>query len=302
MSQIKISVNDVRAENKAFKRMIGKVDDEKADLSSLRHRIDSRIAGRRSIDSRMSQASSKLNDLQNRIQAVYIFIEYGMDAYIRADDKAKDHPFEKKKKKSVWDKIGGAINAVADGVAGFVGGVTDAVIGTVEGIYNMVVNPIQTIQGIVYVATHPVDVAVGIWNAVSESWNNDVVNGDAQSRGKWFGRMIGEVALAAVGTKGVDKVGKLAKGSKIIQEAGGVRVVPDVLRGKMPGFKRNTVTQVKSDIPELQGDSPQSKPEIDGKRSRSGEGEGISDVFTVTTKYSRKDLQGLRGFSDQING
>jgi hypothetical protein len=55
----------------------------------------------------------------------------------------------------------------------------------------------------------------------------DVVNGDAKSRGKWFGRMIGEVALAAVVTKGVDKVSRLAKGSKIIREAGGVRVLPE---------------------------------------------------------------------------
>ncbi|WP_027088400.1 hypothetical protein [Cohnella panacarvi] len=250
MSQIKINVNDVRAVNKTFKRMIGRMGDERDDLSSLRRRLDGDITRRRNIDSRMSQAGSKLGDLQTQLQALYNFIDYGMDEYIQADEKAKDHPFEKKKKKSVWDKIGGAINAAADGVTGFVEGVADAVIGTVEGIFNMVVHPIQTIQGLVYVVTHPVDVAVGIWNAVSESWNNDVVNGDAQSRGKWFGRMIGEVALAAVGTKGVDKVGKLAKGSKIVQEAGGVRVVPEVLRGRMPGVKRDMGTPAK---PEVEG-------------------------------------------------
>ncbi|WP_027084711.1 hypothetical protein [Cohnella panacarvi] len=235
MSQIKIHVNDVRAENKAFKRMIGRVGDERDELSSLRRRLDSDITRRRSIDSRVSQAGSKLGDLQTRLQSLYNFIEQGMDAYIQADDKARDHPFEKKKKKSIWDKFGGAIKSAADGVTGFVEGVADAVIGTVEGIYNMIAHPIQTVQGLVYVVTHPVDVAVGIWTAVSESWNNDVVNGDAQSRGKWFGRMIGEVALAAVGTKGVDKIGKLAKGSKIVQEAAGVRIVPDALRGRVPG-------------------------------------------------------------------
>ena len=239
MSQIKINVNDVRAENKAFKRLIGRIDDRREELSSLRYRIDGRITSRRNIDSSLNQASLKLNDLHNRLQALYNFIEYGMEAYVQADDKARDHPFERKKKKSIWGKIGGAINSVVDGVTGFVEGLADAVIGTVEGIYTMIVHPIQTIQGIVYVATHPVEVAVGVWNAVSESWNNDVVNGDAQSRGKWFGRMIGEVALAAVVTKGVDKVGKLAKGSKIIQEAGGVRVLPEVMKGRILGKEKN---------------------------------------------------------------
>ncbi|WP_027085548.1 hypothetical protein [Cohnella panacarvi] len=252
MSQIKIHVNDVRAENKAFKRMIGRIGDERDELSSIRRRLDGDITRRRNIDSRMSQAGSKLNDVQTRLQALYHFIEYGMDAYIQADDIARDHPFEKKKKKSIWDKIGGAINAAADGVAGFVEGVADAVIGTVEGIFNMIAHPIQTIQGLVYVVTHPVDVAVGIWTAVSESWNNDVVNGDAQSRGKWFGRMIGEVALAAVGTKGVDKIGKLAKGSKIVQEAAGVRIVPDALRSRLPGGKWQTGSPGK---PEVEGTS-----------------------------------------------
>jgi len=42
---------------------------------------------------------------------------------------------------------------------------------SIEGIYTLIVHPIQTIQGIVYVATHHMDVALGIWNAVSESWN-----------------------------------------------------------------------------------------------------------------------------------
>ncbi|WP_027085545.1 HNH/ENDO VII family nuclease [Cohnella panacarvi] len=252
MSQIKIHVNDVRAENKAFKRMIGRIGDERDELSSIRRRLDGDITRRRNIDSRMSQAGSKLNDVQTRLQALYHFIEYGMDAYIQADDIARDHPFEKKKKKSIWDKIGGAINAATDGVTGFVEGVAEAVIGTVEGIFNMIAHPIQTIQGLVYVVTHPVDVAVGIWTAVSESWNNDVVNGDAQSRGKWFGRMIGEVALAAVGTKGVDKIGKLVKGSKIVQEAAGVRIVPDALRSRLPGGKWQTGSPGK---PEVEGTS-----------------------------------------------
>ncbi|MFD0671902.1 S-layer homology domain-containing protein [Cohnella sp. GCM10027633] len=132
--------------------------------------------------------------------------------------------------KSIWDKIGDGLHAAADGVTGFMEGTTEAVIGTVEGLWTMVTHPIETVQGLVYVVQHPVQTAQGIWKAVSDSWTNEVVNGDADSRGRWFGRMIGEVALAAVGAKGVDKVAKLAKGTRIVQEAGGVRII----RGDAP--------------------------------------------------------------------
>ena len=171
MSQIKINVNDVRAENKAFKRLIGRIDDRREELSSLRYRIDGRITSRRNIDSRMSQASLKLNDLHNRMQALYNFIEYGMEAYVQADDKARDHPFEKKKKKSIWGKIGGAINSAVDGVTGFAEDVADAAVSTVKGIGNMVVHPIEVGNGIAYVAGRTWKTSQDIWDKVEETWN-----------------------------------------------------------------------------------------------------------------------------------
>ncbi|MFD0671912.1 hypothetical protein [Cohnella sp. GCM10027633] len=110
-------------------------------------------------------------------------------------------------------------------MTGFMEGTAEAVIGTVEGLWTMVTHPIETVQRLVYVVKHPLQTVQGIWKAVSDSWTNEVVNGDADSRGRWFGRMIGEVALSVVGTKGVDKVAKLAKGTSIVQEAGGLRIV-----------------------------------------------------------------------------
>lgn len=50
-----------------------------------------------------------------------------------------------------------------------------------------------------------------MWDAIVESWDSQVINGDAESRGKFFGRAFGEVALALVGTKGVDKAVKVRR-------------------------------------------------------------------------------------------
>ncbi|MFD0671915.1 hypothetical protein [Cohnella sp. GCM10027633] len=225
MSQIRIDVNGVQTEYRSFKSAYRKIKDEAHQLSSSRTRIDGRIAARRSIDSRLSRAGSRLMRVENQLEALYDFIEHGLQSYIQADDKAKEHPFEKKKKKSIWDKIGDGLQAAAHGVTGFMEGTAEAVIGTVEGLWTMVTHPIETVQGLVYVVKHPLQTAQGIWKALSDSWTNEVVNGDADSRGRWFGRMIGEVALSVVGTKGVDKVAKLAKGTKIVQEAGGVKIV-----------------------------------------------------------------------------
>nr|WP_282597738.1 polymorphic toxin type 50 domain-containing protein [Bacillus sp. REN3] len=80
------------------------------------------------------------------------------------------------------------------------------------------------------------ETAKSIWNSISDSWKNDVINGDAKSRSEWFGRAVGEAALAIIGTKGVDKAVKVAKGARVVKEGGGVRVVrPETIEKKDGG-------------------------------------------------------------------
>ena|GEM_PF-5580440 len=114
-------------------------------------------------------------------------------------------------KKSIFDWIEDAYKTLKDIGEGLLEGITDAVIATFEGIKEMVLNPIETLEGIIYVIKHPKKTAETMWKAIVESWEQDVVNGDAKSRAKWFGRAFGEIALAIIGTKGVDKVAKIAK-------------------------------------------------------------------------------------------
>ncbi|MFD0670582.1 hypothetical protein [Cohnella sp. GCM10027633] len=284
MSQIRIDVNGVQAEHRSFKSAYRKIKDEGQQLSSTRQRIDGRIAARRGTDSRMSRAGSRLTRVENQLEALYDFIEHGLQSYIQADDKAKEHPFDYKKKKSIWEKIGDGLQAAAHGVTGFMEGTAEAVIGTVEGIWTMVTHPIETVQGLVYVVKHPLQTAQGIWKAVSDSWTNEVANGDADSRGRWFGRMISEVALAVVGTKGVDKVAKLAKGTRIVREGRGVRIVHVDAPEKVHAQPEPTKPS-----PKPEGDKqPKGLPEASPKAKKTFSDMSADEQLAIAKQYSRR--------------
>nr|WP_246861233.1 HNH endonuclease [Bacillus sp. REN3] len=154
-----------------------------------------------------------------------------MDLYVKADKKADR--FREPEKKSIWEKTAGGFKTANDIRKGFRKGVAGALFSTVEGIWNAVTHPIKTANGIVYAIGHPVETAKSIWKSISDSWKNDVINGDAKSRSEWFGRAVGEAALAIVGTKGVDKAVKVAKGARVVKEDGGARVVrPETIEKK----------------------------------------------------------------------
>lgn len=50
---------------------------------------------------------------------------------------------------------------------------------------------------------------INIWASLSDSWKRDMVNGDAESRSRWITYSLATVVTALIGTKGIDKVGKL---------------------------------------------------------------------------------------------
>lgn len=50
---------------------------------------------------------------------------------------------------------------------------------------------------------------------ISESWERDVVHGNAKTRAHWLGYVVGQVVLSIVGTKGVDKVAEIGKAAAI---------------------------------------------------------------------------------------
>jgi predicted ribonuclease toxin of YeeF-YezG toxin-antitoxin module len=233
VSKINIKVKQVKAANKDLVNLSSRVDRVGNHISSVRHRVDGRIVSRRSIGRNLNEAAAKVREAEKKLKEIHQFVDVSMDLYVKADKKADR--LKELEKKSVWDKMKDIFGTANDVVSGFRKGVAEAVFSTVEGIWNAITHPIETAKGIVYAVSHPVETAKSIWKSISDSWKNDVINGDAKSRSQWFGRALGEVALAIIGTKGVDKAVKMAKGAKVVEEAGGVRVVRPETIEKLDG-------------------------------------------------------------------
>ena len=95
--------------------------------------------------------------------------------------------------------------AIAKGVGV---GLYDAGKDFVTGIWDFIVNPKESIESVVHAATHPVETFTYLKTAISDSYENDVVNGDAYSRSRWFSYAIGTVGASIVGTKGAGALTK----------------------------------------------------------------------------------------------
>src|SRR5699024_1355870 len=87
-------------------------------------------------------------------------------------------------------------------------GVYDVGEETVVGVYNTVAHPIQTGSAMWDAVSHPIDTSKYIINAIEESYDRDMVDGDAESRAKWVTYASGMIATAIFGTKGAGTVTK----------------------------------------------------------------------------------------------
>ncbi|MGN4846266.1 zincin-like metallopeptidase toxin domain-containing protein [Bacillus cereus group sp. MYBK134-1] len=98
-------------------------------------------------------------------------------------------------------------------------GQNEAVLDELKGILNTILHPIDSVEGAVYALSHIDETFAAVEQAISDSWNQDVVNGDWNSRAKWYGNVEMQVKLAIaelfVGTKGIDKIPKLGEVSKL---------------------------------------------------------------------------------------
>ncbi|MGH1049426.1 zincin-like metallopeptidase toxin domain-containing protein, partial [Bacillus mycoides] len=97
-------------------------------------------------------------------------------------------------------------------------GQNEAVLDELKGILNTISHPIDSVEGAVYALSHIDETFAAVEQAISDSWDQDVVNGDWNSRAKWVGNVEMQVKLAIaelfVGTKGADKISTLGKVSK----------------------------------------------------------------------------------------
>ncbi|MCY8856546.1 T7SS effector LXG polymorphic toxin [Bacillus atrophaeus] len=105
---------------------------------------------------------------------------------------------------TIWEVIKGA------GV-----GVYDVGKDTVTGLWDLVTKPDEVIEGIVGAVAHPVDTYNAISTAIEESYQKDMVNGDAYSRARWVTYALGTTVTAVVGTKGAGAITKADVAGKV---------------------------------------------------------------------------------------
>ncbi|MCI3196900.1 ribonuclease YeeF family protein [Bacillus sp. HU-1818] len=105
---------------------------------------------------------------------------------------------------TIWEVIKGA------GV-----GVYDVGKDTVTGLWDLVTKPDEVIEGIVGAVFHPVDTYNAISTAIEESYQKDMVNGDAYSRARWVTYALGTTVTAVVGTKGAGAITKADVAGKV---------------------------------------------------------------------------------------
>ncbi|AZV89277.1 MULTISPECIES: T7SS effector LXG polymorphic toxin [Bacillus] len=91
---------------------------------------------------------------------------------------------------------------------------------TVAGLWDFITDPGETLSALGNAVLHPVKTYDAVSSAIEESYQKDMVNGDAYSRSRWVTYAIGSAAVAVVGTKGAGAVNKADAAGKVINKAG----------------------------------------------------------------------------------
>ncbi|MBJ8054235.1 WXG100 family type VII secretion target [Bacillus cereus] len=110
---------------------------------------------------------------------------------------------------------------------GIVEGAGEAVEDTIEGFKAL--GKWETWQNMGNAALHPIDTLSTMYNVLSDSFIKDVINGDAESRAKWWSYALTQVGLGLIGDKGISKVTTLAKGTNLAKVSEGISSVANKL-------------------------------------------------------------------------
>ncbi|WP_330501574.1 T7SS effector LXG polymorphic toxin [Peribacillus frigoritolerans] len=78
----------------------------------------------------------------------------------------------------------------------------------VTGVWDFVTDPGETVEGVANSIMHPIKTYKYISKSISDSYERDMVNGDAYSRSHWVSYALGTVVTSIVGTKGAGAVAK----------------------------------------------------------------------------------------------
>ncbi|WP_342497380.1 T7SS effector LXG polymorphic toxin [Bacillus sp. FSL K6-2861] len=210
---------------------------------------------------------------------------------------------------------------------------------TVTGLWDFITDPGETLSALGNAVLHPVKTYDAVSAAIEESYQKDMVNGDAYSRSRWVTYAVGSVAVAVFGTKGAGAINKADAAGKVINKVGqaGKRIkdvkIPDLLpynpkyklaladnvpynvvdsqnlknelltNAKKLDETRKPFTGQKVDVPWLNKEKYEAY-EIDGKVKVKGEPRDVSRrVYTMKDiDLNQKNRKGLTNLQLMKNG
>ncbi|WP_138825799.1 T7SS effector LXG polymorphic toxin [Bacillus altitudinis] len=95
-----------------------------------------------------------------------------------------------------------------DSVKGAAVGLYDVAKDTVVGIYDLVTDPGGAVESVVTAVSHPIETSKAIGKSISDSFQKEVIEGDAYSRSHWFAYATGSLAEIVFGSKGAGAITK----------------------------------------------------------------------------------------------
>ncbi|UYO21903.1 T7SS effector LXG polymorphic toxin [Bacillus sp. 41-22] len=94
-------------------------------------------------------------------------------------------------------------------IDGILEGTGQAVEDTIDGV--VALGKWETWKNMGYAVTHLDETLPAMWKTLSDSFINDVINGDAESRAKWGSYAFTQIGLGLIGDKGLSKASKLGQ-------------------------------------------------------------------------------------------
>ncbi|WP_078393714.1 LXG domain-containing protein [Shouchella patagoniensis] len=188
----------------------------------------------------------------------------------------------------------GVVNAAGDAVEGVVNLVTDPV-----GVYN------DTVEFIGAIVDDPAlvgEIANELWNAFDE----DFINGNAESRGEWTGYAITLIATAAAGDKGISKIANSSQMAKVGRIGGDsgykTRNEIELRLASEAKITRPSLSSVMKDarVSGVQAISTYAQSMKIGAVMTAGQ---VSNAIKHTTANMKESLaRGMNNLQDNING
>ncbi|MES9785949.1 T7SS effector LXG polymorphic toxin, partial [Bacillus pumilus] len=101
-----------------------------------------------------------------------------------------------------------ASEVFVDSVKGAAVGLYDVAKDTVTGIYDLVTDPGGAVESVITAVSHPIETSKAIGKSISDSFQKEVIDGDAYSRSHWFAYATGSLAEIVFGSKGAGAITK----------------------------------------------------------------------------------------------